>query len=67
MSAKEMVTLLGCEYLLTVDAFTIVVTVEDVKMAYGQARAFVQPVGGTGSAWVSVDRLSPYDPANGYY
>lgn len=57
MGIKELARYIGREFLLTVDAFTIRVMVEDVKTAYGNARAYVVPVGGEGYAWVSLDRL----------
>lgn len=60
MSVVDMMGMLGREYLLTVDAFTIVVTVEDIKVSYGTERALVQPVGGQGSAWVAASRLREY-------
>jgi hypothetical protein len=63
MTAKEMARMIGCEFLLRVDAFVIVVTVDDVKMSYGVPRALVQPVGGMGAAWVAADRLRAYDSA----
>jgi hypothetical protein len=63
MTGREMAGLIGREFLLTVDAFTIVVTVDDVKVSYGTPRVLVQPVGGMGAAWVAADRIREYDPA----
>lgn len=57
MGIKELARYIGREYLLTVESFTIRVMVDNVKMAYGNARAYVCPVGGDGYAWVSLDRL----------
>jgi hypothetical protein len=54
---KELMGMMGREYRLTEGPFTVTVLVDDVKVAYGQARAYVSPVGGEGWAWVSVDRL----------
>jgi hypothetical protein len=57
MSFRELAKMIGHEYEITEGPFTFRVLVDDVKTAYGQARAYVAPVGGEGWAWVSVDRL----------
>lgn len=57
MSVKELAELVGREYEITEGPFTFRVLVDDVKTSYGQARAWVSPVGGEGWAWVSVGRL----------
>ena len=55
---KELVGMIGREFWITEGSFTFRVLVDDVKQAYGQDRAYVAPVGGSGWAWVSVSRLS---------
>ena len=57
MTVKEMATLVGCEFWMSEGPFRFRVLVDDVKVSYGNARAYVSPVGGNGWAWVSVDRL----------
>jgi hypothetical protein len=57
MSVKGLAMMIGQEYEITEGPFTFRVLVDDVKVAYGQSRAYVAPVGGEGWAWVSVDRL----------
>lgn len=37
---------------------TMRVRIMDVKTAYGMKRLLVEPVAGTGSKWVSVERLT---------
>lgn len=57
MTARDMASMIGREFLLTEGPFTIRVLVDDVKVSYGNRRAYVAPVGGAGWAWVSTDRL----------
>ena len=54
---KELISMMNKEYLLTEGEFTFTVLVNDVKQSYGQNRAHVTPVNGTGSAWVACYRL----------
>ena len=61
MGVKELAGYIGREYALTVESFTIRVMVDNVKVAYGNARAYVVPVGGEGYAWVSLDRLTEWE------
>jgi len=56
----------GTEHLIDMAGVTVLVTIEDMKAAYGQTRALIQPVAGTGRTWVQFDRLRPYDPGTGY-
>ena len=62
MTTRELAGMIGSEYWLTEGPFDVRVIVDDVKMAYGNARAYVAPVGGFGWAWVSVDRLKELHP-----
>jgi hypothetical protein len=58
---RELMDMIGREYWITEGPYTLLVSVRDVKQAYGQSRAQVEPVDGQGVAWVSVDRLwGPY-------
>lgn len=57
MTGKDMLGIIGREFLLTEGPFTIRVLVDNVKVSYGNPRAYVAPVGGTGWAWVNTDRL----------
>ena len=57
MSIQDLAQHVGREYLLDIGEFTIVVMVEDVKIAYGNVRAYVCPVGGSGHAWINANRL----------
>ena len=54
---KELIAMIGQPYWIQEGSFTFKVSVLDVKQAYGQNRAQVEPVSGVGVAWVSVDRL----------
>lgn len=58
MTVKELSRFIGCEFMLTVEGFTIKVMVEDVKVSYGNTLAYVCPVGGLGFSWVGAHRLS---------
>lgn len=57
MNIQELAKYMGREYLLDIGEFTIVVMVENVKIAYGNVRAYVCPVGGYGYAWINANRL----------
>ena len=54
---RELMDMIGQEYWITEGPYTLLVSVLDVKQAYGQNRAQVEPMLGEGVAWVSVDRL----------
>lgn len=64
MTAREMTDTIGGDFLMTSDGLTFLVTVEDMKVAYGQQRALVHPAAGIGSKWVAFDRLRPHVPGN---
>jgi hypothetical protein len=57
MSIQDLAQRVGQEYLLDIGEFTIVVMVEDMKISYGNVRAYVCPVGGLGHAWINACRL----------
>jgi hypothetical protein len=57
MGIMELAAMVGERRTLGLDGLQVAVTVLDVKKSYGQARALVTPVDGSGSVWVSVDRL----------
>ena len=61
MSARDMFNMIGQEYAITLGTFTIKVLVDDVRQAYGRWDAYVAPVGGSGWAWVAIDRLKEWE------
>jgi hypothetical protein len=64
MTTREMMETVGRDFLMTSEGLTFLVTVEDMKVAYGQRRALVHPAAGIGSKWVAFDRLRPHVPGN---
>ena len=67
MNAKDMAALLGTDRFVKMEGeFLVRCTVEDVKVSYGSVRVLVHPVGGSGEAWVMLDRTSlpPCDYCN---
>ena len=62
MTFKELASMIGGEYMLDMEGLAVLVSVSDVKTAYGNARALVQPVAGTNSKWVNADRLQAITP-----
>jgi hypothetical protein len=54
---KELMKLIGTTALLREGEFLFPVVIEDVKNSYGVSRLEVSPVGGSGSAWVNLDRV----------
>lgn len=58
MTASEMIKAIGKQVMMKVEDLKVLVTIKDVKQAYGQVRVQVEPVQGIGTQWVSVDRLS---------
>ena len=54
---KELIKLIGLEGTLDAYPFTFRVTIIDVKSVYGTDRLQVEPIAGTGSAWVNADRV----------
>ena len=57
MSVRELSKFIDKECLLGIDGMQFPVKVTDVKQSYGNLRCLVQPVGGTGGAWVDAGRL----------
>ena len=49
------------QWLVTVGLYTLTVpvTITDTRVMIGRAESLVSPVGGSGTAWVSDNRLSP--------
>jgi hypothetical protein len=58
MSVKEMADLIGATVQVKVEGFTVPMVVSDVKIAYGNKRLLVSPVGGTGQSWVDAARAA---------
>ena len=56
-TVRELGALVGERGWLQVGAFAFPVEVRDAKNAYGNARLLVEPVNGTGSEWVAVERV----------
>ena len=59
MTAREMVPAIGACVLITsgVGEILIAAKVVDVKTAWSTVRLLVEPVSGSGSAWVELSRL----------
>jgi hypothetical protein len=57
MTGKELAQTLGKTALLSVDGFSFPVTINNFKTSYGTDRFEVEPVGGSGLAWVNADRV----------
>lgn len=62
MTFKELANMIGREYMLDMEGLAVLVSVDDVKTAYGNARALVQPIAGANSKWVNADRLQATTP-----
>lgn len=58
MNALEQVKLIGKTGTLRGQGIETLVRITDVKQVYGQIRYYVTPVSGTGSVWVSADRVT---------
>ena len=58
MSVKEMSDLIGTTVQIKVETFTVPMVISDVKIAYGNKRLLVSPVGGNGQSWVDASRVS---------
>lgn len=58
MSIAEMSKMLGQTVQVKMEAFTVPMTVRDVKVAYGNLRYLVSPSGGSGEAWVDSARVT---------
>ena len=57
MTAAKMATLINRTGQLHDYAWSIAVTILDAKTAYGSIRLCVQPIGGHGQKWVSMERV----------
>lgn len=58
MSIKEMADLVGNTVQVKVETFTVPMVIEDVKIAYGNKRLLVAPIGGSGKSWVDASRIA---------
>lgn len=58
MAVADIRKKIGKNATMEIDKFKISVSVMDAKNSYGQDRYLVTPDGGTGSAWVSAQRLN---------
>jgi hypothetical protein len=57
MSLADLARLIGQTVNIRVEQFTVPVTVSDAKVAYGNVRYLVTPVGGSGTVWVDASRI----------
>ena len=55
---RELVARIGKTGLFQTESLRVPVTILDVKMAYGEGRYQVAPVGGTGTQWVAARRVT---------
>lgn len=67
MTAREMVPAIGAEVLIAVGVGDIACAckVMDVKTSWNQVRLLVQPLAGSGEAWVDSSRLRRGSCGNG--
>lgn len=56
ISIREMADLLGQTVQVKIDGFTVPMEINDVKIAYGNKRLLVTPIGGSGEMWVDATR-----------
>ena len=56
-TAANMAVAIGQIVNVRVEAFTIPMTVKDVKSSYGNIRVEVEPLNGQGKAWIDLSRL----------
>ena len=59
MGFREMAEMIGTTVRVKVEGFTVPMTISDVKIAYGNKRLLVSPIGGSGEAWVDASRATP--------
>lgn len=61
MTAKEMLAMVGRtgELYLRESGLTIYVQIHDVRTAFGRVDYEVSPLQGSGTTWVSADRVKP--------
>lgn len=61
MTSREMLALLDSTGLLTIDqaggTLRVPVTITDCRESFGRDDVLVTPVGGSGTAWVNLDRI----------
>jgi len=57
VGVKEMIGLIGTTVMIKVDGFSVPMTINDAKTAYGNRRFLVSPVGGSGESWVDASRV----------
>jgi len=58
MTMLESQKIIGANAFLRVEAFSVMVEIMDVKQAYGNTRYLVEPLNGTGEAWVDSSRVT---------
>ena len=58
-TAREMAEMIGTTVQVKVESFQVPMTVTDAKVAYGNRRLLVSPIGGRGQAWVDASRIEP--------
>ena len=58
-TAREMAEMIGTTVQVKVESFQVPMTVTDAKVAYGNKRLLVSPIGGRGQAWVDASRIEP--------
>lgn len=56
-TAREMAEMIGTTVQVKVESFQVPMTVTDAKVAYGNRRLLVSPIGGRGQAWVDASRI----------
>jgi hypothetical protein len=54
-----MAEIIGTTVQVKVESFQVPMTVTDAKVAYGNRRLLVSPIGGRGQAWVDASRIEP--------
>ena len=57
-TANFMIPAVGQVVQVRVESFTIPMTVKDVKSSYGNIRLEVEPLSGTGRAWIELSRVA---------
>jgi hypothetical protein len=57
MSIKELSKAIDTTALLSEGVLSFPVLIKDAKMAYGQARYLITPIGGKGEVWVNKERV----------
>jgi len=57
MSVKELSKAIDTTALLSEGGLSFPVLIKDAKIAYGQARYLVSPIGGRGEVWVNQERV----------